>query len=161
MTRLSACTAALALAAGLALAAPVRAETCDPKPAFDAFVNAIRTNDSAGLAAMTMDSPDVVFLGTDGKERWVGHDAMLAAFDAQLAAFKTTGIDVSDAVVQTSPSCDAAIFSSIWNWHISESGKDMALDGLRVTGAFIRDGGNWRLAQFHFSVPVGGQAVTY
>jgi hypothetical protein len=161
MTRLPLAHAALALAFISVSGGEVLADTCAPDQAFKAFVDAIRTNDVDLIDQLVLDSPDAVFFGTDGAERWVGHDAVLAAYGAQLAAFQTTRVDVRDEVVQPSPACDAAVFSSVWDWHISAGGQNVVLEAVRLTGALFRAGTTWHVAQFHFSMPVGGQAVAY
>lgn len=161
MTYLSLSRAAFVLTTIAGFAAPALADTCAPDSAFQAFIDAMRANDVAGISDLVLDSQDAVFFGTDGAERWVGHDTVLASYKQQMAAFQTTGIDVRDTVVQASPTCDAAVFSSIWDWHIAAGGGNATLPALRVTGALFRDGDAWHVAQFHFSMPVGGQAVAY
>ena len=142
-------------------ATPGLAQDCAPETAVEAFVEAIRSNDGPALNAMVLDSADAIFFGTDGAERWAGNDAVIAAFEAQLAAFRTTGVDTTDMVVLANPDCDAAAFSGTWEWRIAAGEQNVALEGLRVTGALFRDEDDWRLAGFHFSMPVGGQAVPY
>ena len=154
-------TSAVALALAALTAAPALSQDCAPEPAVEAFVDSIRANDSAALNAMVLDSPEAIFFGTDGAERWAGSDAVIAAFDAQLAAFQTTGVDTRDMVVLASPECDAAVFSGIWEWRIAMGDQNVALEALRVTGTLFREGDDWRLTGFHFSMPVGGQAVPY
>lgn len=79
----------------------------------------------------------------------------------KLPAFQTNHISVKDEVVHILPTNDEAYFSEIWDWSIRSEGKDLVLKDVRVTGALVHRDGRWLIAQFHISMPVGGQAVPY
>ncbi len=159
-------TAAAMLAAIVMGSASTRAEDkgaslAAAKSAINQVVNAIRTNDADAFGAVMVRDPGLVAFGTDKAERWVGYDQLMQSVRAQLKVFQTTGIAVRDEVVHVLPSNDGAYFSEVWDWKIRTDGKDMALNNLRMTGVLVNRDGHWQCAQFHISMPVGSQAVTY
>jgi ketosteroid isomerase-like protein len=125
------------------------------------FADAVRANDASAVGALLVHDEDAVNFGTDKAERWVGYQATMAAMRAQFAAFQTTSVAVKDQVVHLMPAGDGAYFSELWDWSISSQGQKMVLKDVRVTGVLVRRDDRWQGAQFHFSLPVGGQAVPY
>lgn len=131
------------------------------KTAIGRFVGALKANDATALGRIVVHDPDMVAFGTDQAERWVGHEQLMKALRAQLAAFRTTDVSVRDEVVHLTPLKDGAYFSEVWDWKLRSQGNDMVLKNVRVTGVLLRRRGRWLVAQFHMSMPVGGQAVPY
>ena len=146
-------------------APPVRAATDTDLGGATAVVekiaDAVRANDAAAVGDLLVHDDDIVSFGTDKAERWVGYEAMSNALKAQFAAFQTTSLDVKDLVVHLTPAGDGAYFSEVWDWSINSQGQKMVLKDVRITGVLIRRDDRWQGAQFHFSLPVGGQAVPY
>ncbi len=125
------------------------------------FTQAIKAGDAESMDELILREPGIVAFGTDKAERWVGHDQLMDAVRAQFASFSTEDIIVHDAVVRITPLSDGAYFSEVWDWKIKAGDQEMALDNLRVTGVLENREGKWQVAQFHVSMPVGGQAVAY
>lgn len=162
----AAVVAIVMVVAGAMRASPAHAAQQAPdlagaKSAIGRFVGALKANDAAAAGKILIHDPDMVAFGTDKAERWVGYDQIMKALHAQLAAFQTTNVSVQDEVVHVLPSNSGAYFSEVWDWSIRSEGKDMVLKDVRVTGVLVHRDGRWLVAQFHMSLPVGGQAVPY
>lgn len=147
--------------AGTATAGGTAADLSTATATVDKLADAMRANDVAAVGTLLAKDGDTVSFGTDKAERWVGYAAMMASLKAQFAGFQTVKIDVKDQVVHLMPSGDGAWFSEVWDWSISAQGQNMVLRDLRLTGVLVRRDDRWEAVQFHFSLPVGGQAVAY
>jgi uncharacterized protein (TIGR02246 family) len=122
---------------------------------------ALQTHDLELLDGLVADDPDIVLFGTDAAERWVGHDAFMAAVEQMAAAFDVERLSVRDEVVRIHESGEVACFSGVIDADASAGGKVIQVRGVRVTGVFEYRDNTWRLVQYHSSVPVAGQSVAY
>lgn len=154
-------SAAVIADGGAAFAGRQSAALATAKTTIGQFVGALGANEVKVLGKIVVHDPDMVAFGTDQAERWVGYGQLMKALHTQLAAFRTTDVSVRDEVVHLTPLKDGAYFSEVWNWKLRSQGKDMVLKDVRVTGVLVRRHGRWLVAQFHISMPVGGQAVPY
>jgi len=103
---------------------------------------AARADSAAYLALLT---PDVVFLGTDGSERWQGQafrEFVLARFDAG------EGWEYLPVSRNIRLSADG---KSAW---FDETLHNAALGQCRGSGVLVRDGSGWKIAQYNLSVPI-------
>ena len=151
----------LVAASGGARAAKPSADLRAAETTINDLAGAIKANDAAAFGKLMVKDRDLVAFGTDASERWVGYDALMQSLHAQMKSFTTTGFAARDEVVHVLPSKDGAYFSEVVDWKIRSEGKDMVLKDMRLTGVLVKRGGHWLCAQFHFSMPVGGQAVAY
>lgn len=134
----------LAAFAVMWLAAVARADEAAVGAALDRFHQAAARADSAAYLALL--TPDVVFLGTDGAERWQGQafrEFVLARFDAGDGwAYLPLSRNIRL----------AADGNSAW---FDETLRNEALGLCRGSGVLVRDAAaGWRIAQYNLSVPI-------
>lgn len=119
------------------------------------------TGDMALLAELFSPDPEIVILGTDAAERWVGYGLFAEAMERMFKSFSDTEIVSRDRVVQSAATGNVAWFSEIWDQSGKAQGRRYAMKGLRLTGVAEKQGGKWVVTQWHGSIPVAGQAVKY
>ena len=139
---------ALALVACIALAGPVRGDESAPEATLDSFHQAAANADAAAyFAAMT---DDVVFLGTDGSERWQGND-----FRDFAAAHFSAGRGWTYVPLQRDITVSA-------NGDIAWFDELLQNDGLgtcRGSGVLVKSTNGWKIAQYNLSVPIPNAIV--
>ena len=125
---------------------PVRAE--EPGKALDAFHRAAsEANQQAYFGLMT---EDVVFLGTDGSERWQGQ-AFRDFVRPHFAAGRGWTYLPSDRNVQVDSSGGVAWFDEVLH--------NDQLGACRGSGVMVLQGGQWKVAQYNLSVPIPNELV--
>lgn len=127
----------------------------------DRLEQANETGDLALLAEAFSHDPEIVILGTDAAERWVGYGPFAEAMERMFKSFSDTEIVSRDRVVQVASTGNVALFSEIWDQSGKAQGQSYAVKGLRLTGVAERQAGKWVVTQWHGSIPVAGQAVDY
>ena len=125
------------------------------------YMDAFEQGDSALFASLMADDEMMVTFGTDVAERWIGKRNLLASFEKQVSAFDVERIDISDQVIRLSQSETTAWFSEIADWYVQVGGKTDIIQGIRITGVLEKQGGEWKIVQFHTSAPVVGQIIEY
>ena len=137
----------LALVACLALSGAALGDE-SAAAALDGFHRAAANADTAAyFAAMT---EDVVFLGTDGSERWQGsefRDFAAANFNAGRG---WTYVPIQRDIT-VSASGDIAWFDELL--------KNDTLGTCRGSGVLVKSAGGWRIAQYNLSVPIPNAMV--
>lgn len=127
----------------------------------DKLRQANATGDMALLAEMFSRDPEIVILGTDVAERWIGYGPFAEAMGRMFGSFSDTEIVSRDRAVQVAATGNVAWFSEIWDQSGKAQGQRYAVKGLRLTGVAEKQGGKWAVTQWHGSIPVAGQAVKY
>jgi ketosteroid isomerase-like protein len=127
----------------------------------DRLEQANETGDLALLAEAFSRDPEIVILGTDAAERWVGYGPFAEAMERMFKSFADTEIVSRDRVVQIASTGNVAWFTEIWDQSGKAQGRRYAVTGLRLSGVAERRGGTWVVTQWHGSIPVAGQAVEY
>lgn len=127
----------------------------------DKLRQANATGDMALLAEMFSRDPEIVILGTDVAERWIGYGPFAEAMGRMFGSFSDTEIVSRDRAVQVAATGNVAWFSEIWDQSGKAQGQRYAVKGLRLTGVAEKQGGKWVVTQWHGSIPVAGQAVKY
>ena len=127
----------------------------------DLYMEAFERADSALFASLVADDEMMITFGTDAAERWVGKRNLLASFEKQITTFDVERIDISDQVIRLSQSETTAWFSEIADWYVQVGGKTDIIQGIRITGVLEKQGGEWKIVQFHTSAPVVGQIIEY
>ena len=114
----------------------------------DNFHRAAATADmDSYFAAM---SDDVVFLGTDGSERWQGQDFRVFVQSHFAAGRGWTYVPVQRNVML------AADGQTAW---FDETLQNDGLGICRGSGVLVKSGGEWKIAQYNLSVPVPNAMV--
>ena len=139
---------ALALVACIALAGPALGDESAPEATLDSFHRAAANADTAAyFAAMT---DDVVFLGTDGSERWQGsefRDFAAAHFSAgQGWIYVPLQRDIT-----VSANGDIAWFDELL--------QNEGLGTCRGSGVLVKSTNGWKIAQYNLSVPIPNAIV--
>lgn len=157
---LSACLL-LAPAAAFASSHTERDAAAGAKAVVDQFNHLFESEDMAAFDRVFAHDADAVSFGTDAAERFVGFDELRKSVTAQFASIETTKLAVRDQVVKASRGGDAAWFSEVFDWDLKAGGEAVQLKGVRFTGVLEKRDGEWKVVQFHASVPVQGQAAQY
>ncbi len=114
----------------------------------DAFHKAAAEADEAHYLGLT--TPEVVFLGTDGSERWQGQafrDFVHASFaDGQGWVY----------VPQSRSLLISTDGQTAW---FDESLENAILGACRGSGVLVRTGDGWKVAQYNLSVPIPNALV--
>lgn len=114
----------------------------------DAFHLAAAEADLDGYLETVTD--DVVFLGTDGNERWQGQ-GFREFVEGNFSAGRGWVYKPLERSVQV-----AASGSTAW---FDESLENSSLGRCRGTGVVVKTGDGWRIAQYNLSVPVPNAMV--
>ncbi len=103
---------------------------------------------------LLMVTPEIGGYGTGPDEKVRG----IASYKAQIKRdFAQSGhirLEFSDLSVHSQGS--VAWFEADCLFIAAIAERDLPMDG-RMTGVFVREGGRWKIAQVHFSVPAAGQ----
>ncbi len=128
---------------------------------FNQWVYALQDEDSEMLENVMCDDPDMVFIGTDAPERWIGKDAFINAQKEFFEATSESKIEINNTSVKLSESGTVAWISCTMNWDILSGDQPIHLEGLRMTAVLEKRDNNWIVVQGHGSVPVSGQMIEY
>jgi len=108
---------------------------------------AMRSGDVAAFESAATD--DVLVIGTDPQEWWTGRDIVVPAFRGQVEAMGGGfPVQAGDPVAYTHG--DVGWFAD----RPTMTGPDGSSVAFRLTGVTVRDGGDWKVAQMHFSMGV-------
>jgi uncharacterized protein (TIGR02246 family) len=114
------------------------------------------------LSRIVAHDPDMVTLGTDAGERWVGWEAFRDSMQKQLEAFESIEVSPVEQAVKVHRDGAVAWFSDVVDMKVvTASGEAAEMKGTRVTGVLEKRDGSWLIVQIHVSLPVAGQAVEY
>ena len=113
------------------------------------------------LSEVTAHDPDMVVIGTDAAERWVGFEEFRTAIEQQYAAMENVQPSVHDEVFKIHHSGEVAWYSSLADIKGTSLGEDFEIAGLRNTVVLEKRDAKWVIVQYHGSAPVTGQLVGY
>jgi hypothetical protein len=113
--------------------------------------DALRSADAAKVAQHFSSAQGVTLIGSDPDELWVGHDTISEIWEAQLDEVGSIGVEDADPVGYARG--DVGWMSDRPTLVV---GGEMRIP-LRITGVFERDGGTWRVAQWHVSIGVSNE----
>jgi hypothetical protein len=113
----------------------------------------------ASLAAIA-DRADVIVIGTDADEYWVGRDAMAEPFRAMVMSFDEESVDWERGDPLITVRGDVA-------WVVGRTSVTVRAGGhvvssqVRATFILERVASDWRIVHAHFSVPPPAPLVAY
>ncbi len=114
--------------------------------------DALSSGDAAAVARLFSTASGVTLIGTDPEELWVGHDTITRIWEAQLGEMGgSVGVEGADPVGYSSG--DVGWISDRPTLVI---GGEMRIP-LRITAVFERDGGAWKVVQWHASIGVSNE----
>lgn len=119
----------------------------------DGFFSAMDAGDLTRVAELNAHDPDVVHVGTDRGERWVGWEALRAATEEQLRELDAFRVDVRERRVKPLGSGDVACFFQEMDVLIEGAEGEQRLNAARLTGVAERRRDGWVLVQTHLSLP--------
>jgi uncharacterized protein (TIGR02246 family) len=135
--------------------------TADVKVVMDKMVKAWETNDISLLDAIMARDKDAVSFGTDAAEHFVGYEPVRESVVKQFATYQGTKLTIKERSIKLSASGTVAWVAEVVNLATRAGGEDVSYSGMRVTTVLEKRQGAWLIVHFHWSVPVGGQAIKY
>jgi uncharacterized protein (TIGR02246 family) len=163
MTKIVATCAVLTLVlAGFAPPASAdESETAAVRAVLDQVVRAWDTNDVSLISGIIAHDSDMVSFGTDAAERFVGWDALKASIEKQFTTYTGTKAVVKHRDIKLAADGSVAWAAEVMDVSTHSGSEAVALEGMRVTSVLEKRGGKWLIVQFHYSMPVAGQAIKY
>lgn len=139
----------------------LESEKAQVKTVVDQFKQAFETNDMALFSKIYAHDPEMVVIGTDSAEYWVGWEPLKASVEKQFASYETRKLSVRKKAIKVHDSGKVAWFSELWDWDLLAQGEAVNLQGIRLSGVLEKRNGGWIIVQAHVSVPVYGTAAEY
>ena len=125
------------------------------------FWQSFETGDINLVSEVMAHDSDMVVIGTDAAELWVGYDDFEAAMEQQFAAMESLGVSLDDEALKVHGSGEVAWYSGIAGFKGTSMGEDFEFDGMRVTAVLEKRDAKWVIVQYHGSAPVTGSLVEY
>jgi ketosteroid isomerase-like protein len=97
---------------------------------------------------------DIILIGTDSDENFVGWEQIRKAIQKQFGSFENVLISITDQKIQTDLDGRTAWFSQTLNYNFIYNSIAMTYEGIRSTGVLRKQDGKWKIIQVHLSVPV-------
>ena len=123
-------------------------ERAEVAQSLDTFHRAASVADKDAYFAVVTD--DIVFLGTDGSERWQGED---------FREFVSNNFTAGRGWVYTPVERNISLSADGKTAWFDESLHNDSLGRCRGSGVAVRSGQGWRIAQYNLSVPVPNEMV--
>ncbi len=119
----------------------------------DDYAKACGRKDVDALMGMFAPEEDIVNIGTQGDEWWVGREALRRGFERMFAEAENITVRYKDITeASAGPVC---WFSAKVTFGMTVEGRRMEITG-RNTGVLVERGKKWLIAQSHFSMPAPG-----
>ena len=139
--------------------------TIDHEAAAEAVVaqlwRAFEIQDLDLLSQVMAHDSNMIIIGTDAAERWVGYEPFIAAEEKMFASFDFERLSIHDQVLTVHESGHVAWFSAIVDGEVTVGERHQSVGGIRITGVLEKRGPGWVIVQYHSSVPVAGQNIEY
>ncbi len=119
----------------------------------DDYGKACGKKDVNALMDMFAPEEDIVNIGTQGDEWWVGRAALRRGFERMFA--EAEGITVRYEDLTGASAGPVCWFSAKVTFGMTVDGRRMTITG-RNSGVLVERGGRWLIAQSHFSIPAPG-----
>jgi uncharacterized protein (TIGR02246 family) len=151
----------LAVAGSTSATEPAKTAVTQVRAVMDQLAKAWQAKDMAAVTRIVAHDPDMIWIGTDAAERWVGWEQLKASSERQFAALEKVKVTAHDRVVTVSQGGDAAWVFELWDMDVVSGGQPAKIKDLRSTFVLEKRQGHWLLVQGHISIGVAGQAVKY
>lgn len=119
----------------------------------DEFFEAMDARDRRRFSALNAHDADVVHVGTDADERWVGWEELAAATVDRFRSLRSFRVTSRDRRVKLLATGEAACFSDVVDVTIQSDAGTTRLENARLTGVAEKRNGRWVLVQTHLSLP--------
>ena len=131
------------------------------KAAMNQFWQSFETSDIDLVSEVMAHDLDMVIIGTDAPERWVGYEEFRTAMEQQFAAMESLQASLHDEVFKIHNSGEVAWYSGMADFKGTSLGEDFEIADLRATAVLEKRDAKWVIVQYHGSMPVAGQLVEY
>lgn len=135
-----------------AIAAPPATDADAVRSVVNDFSRVWETKDMALLARIMAHDHDLVVIGTDPDEYFVGWDALREAVAKMFSSLQNVRLTVTHQVIQVRPGARVAWFSQRVAWDFVFDGKPVHQD-CRFSGVLEKRHGKWVFVHVHNSVP--------
>lgn len=105
------------------------------------------------MEALVAHDADMVHIGTDVGERWIGWDVLREATEEQFETLDTYEASIRDLRIHFARSGDVAWYAHLLDARIVSDGRETNWHGARFTGVFEQRDGRWVMMQTHVSLP--------
>jgi len=139
----------------------IKAEEASVKDFLDQFKQAFSSMDLELFSKLIAQDDDLIFIGTDAAEYWIGWEPVKEAIKDIDEAVDSVEILVDKQTIVVHKSGEVAWFSEVFTQKTVVQEETLTHEGLRWTGVLEKRNGNWILVQLHGSQPVSGQLVEY
>ena len=132
----------------------------DPLKTVERFWHGWESLDAGAILSTIAAQDDVVIIGTDASEYWVGHDALIEPFAAMVSAFDAEHVQwaIGDPVVHVNGSVARVVGRLTAT---VRAGEEHTTSEMRATFILERAAREWLIVHAHFSVPSPAPVVTY
>lgn len=135
-------------------------DATEPGSAVERFWQGFRSRDALAIINSIADREDVIVIGTDESEYWIGRSSLVKPFKAMVAAFHEEHVRWADADPVVRINGDAA-------WVVGRIsvtvviGSTSVVSDMRATFVLERSREAWEIVHAHFSVPPAQPVVGY
>jgi ketosteroid isomerase-like protein len=130
------------------------ADTSDVKKTINAFVDIYEEKNTKIINDIFSEEPQAVVYSM-GPEMWKGPATIKKQIDKLIDDVQDSNIEVRDQVIKSDG--NVAWFSMRGDWSYDFKGQRTKLEGVRMTGVLLNQGGKWKIVQWHTSYPVRTQ----
>jgi ketosteroid isomerase-like protein len=125
------------------------------------YVIANENKDFSLIAQIWAEDENIILLGTDSHEKYIGWKQIKKAIQKQFKEFQDTYISITDQKINVNESGNTAWFSQFLNYNFIYRDEAMSFEGIRFTGVLEKREDNWVLVQGHLSIPALTGAETH
>ncbi len=111
------------------------------------------SEDLAVFSQVVAHDPDMVNFGSDVGDRWIGWEGLEHGLREQFEVFSDTEVTPRHVDIRVSDTGRLAWLAQAMSISTKFFGQPVSLEA-RITGVFEKRGAEWRLVQFHYSVPI-------
>jgi hypothetical protein len=127
----------------------------------DKFLDVHRKQDINLLSEIFSHDDDMINYGSDSDEVFHGWEELKNSFLNQFKSFEKLEVSYRDRSIKIGNNRQYAWYSEALDFNIIINGKPVIINGFRHTGIMEKRDNKWFIVQFHYSVPVKGQAAEY
>jgi ketosteroid isomerase-like protein len=138
----------------------IQEETTAVENVLEKYVMANENKDFSLIEQIWAEDDDIILLGTDSHEKYIGWNQIKKAIQRQFKEFEDTYISITNQKIKISEKGDAAWFSEFLNYNFIHRGEAKSFEDIRFTGVLEKREGIWVLVQGHLSIPADTGAET-
>ena len=136
-------------------------ETEAVKSVIDHFFDALDKQDLKMMSYITAHDADMVHIGTDTEEYWVGWEQLKQDTARMFSGLQSYKADIQNLRITLAQSGDVAWFTFLLNTVVHTEQEKVQTRNGRYSGVMEKRDGHWQLVQTHLSKPESEQVVRY